>query len=131
LRNKFLNKEKPGYHPIRKMRVCLVGLWFAIRNDFAVAYKVALSLITLGLCIFLHDWTDFLTIFLATGLVLVAELFNTAMEALCDYLSTEIDHRIRVIKDVAAAAVGVSILVWGVVLVLWFDLAVIPRIFSP
>jgi hypothetical protein len=90
-----------------------------------------LSLLALGLCVFLHDWTDFLTIFLATGLVLVAELFNTALEAVCDYLSADIDERIRLIKDVAPAAVGVSIVVWGVVLLMWFDLTVIPRFFGP
>lgn len=129
LRNKFLKSGDSGYHPIRKIRVCAAGLLFAIRRDFAVAYKVILSLLVLGLCVFLHDWKDFLTIFLATGLVLVAELFNTALEAVCDYLSVDIDERIRLIKDVAAAAVGVSIVVWAVVLLLWFDLTVIPRIF--
>ena len=39
------------------------------------------------------------------GLVLVAELLNTAIEALADRLHPERHPEIRVVKDVAAAAV--------------------------
>jgi len=118
MRNKFLGTGEPGYHPIRKIKVGLSGLWFAMTHEFTVAYKVALSLMALVLCIILHDWLDFLLIFLATGQVLMAELFNTSIEGICDYLQDKEDQKIRAIKDVAAAAVGVSMVVWLVVLVL-------------
>lgn len=48
-------------------------------------------------------------------MVLTAELFNSAVEGVCDFMETGPDERIGAIKDVAAAAVGVSILVWLVV----------------
>jgi diacylglycerol kinase len=129
MRNKFLGTGEPGYHPIRKVKVWLSGLWFAMTHEFTVAYKVALSLMALVLCIILHDWLDFLLIFLATGQVLMAELFNTSIEAVCDYLQDKEDQKIRVIKDVAAAAVGVSMVVWLVVLVLWIDRMIINHFF--
>ena len=52
----------------------------------------------------------------ATGLVLIAEMFNSAIEALCDFIETNENEKIKVIKDISAAATGISILIWGVVL---------------
>jgi diacylglycerol kinase (ATP) len=49
-------------------------------------------------------------------MVLVAEIFNSAIEALCDFVETRHNEKIKVIKDIAAAAVGISILAWLVVL---------------
>ena len=48
--------------------------------------------------------------------MLAAELFNTAIEALCDFVETRHDEKIRIIKDIAAAATGVAILAWWIVL---------------
>lgn len=42
---------------------------------------------------------------LAAALVITMEMFNTAIEKLCDYLQPERDSRIGVIKDISAAAV--------------------------
>ncbi|MDZ7782332.1 MAG: diacylglycerol kinase [Halioglobus sp.] len=65
----------------------------------------------------LHAWLDTAVIILATGFALCAELFNTALEALCDLVEKEYNEKIRRIKDIAAAAAGVAILSWGVVLI--------------
>lgn len=48
---------------------------------------------------------------LAVGLVLMAELFNTALEALADRLHPERHPEIRAVKDIAAGAVLISGLV--------------------
>jgi diacylglycerol kinase (ATP) len=55
-------------------------------------------------------------------LVLVSELFNTTIEALCDFVESQQNEKIRVIKDIAAAAVGISIGIWAVILAaeIWF-----------
>ncbi|RJG01462.1 diacylglycerol kinase [Noviherbaspirillum sedimenti] len=45
---------------------------------------------------------------LAVGLVLVAELFNTALEVLADRIHPELHPEIRAVKDIAAGAVLVS-----------------------
>jgi diacylglycerol kinase (ATP) len=45
---------------------------------------------------------------LVCALVIAAELFNTAIEALVDHLHPEIHPAIRVVKDCAAAAVLVT-----------------------
>ena len=45
---------------------------------------------------------------LVIGFVLAAELFNTAIEKIMDYISIERNPEIKFIKDVAAAAVLVA-----------------------
>ena len=117
MRNKFLGTGEPGYHPLRKIRVVLSGLRFAVFYDFSVAYKMVLSAIVLVLALIFQQWVDFELILLATGLVLMAELFNSAIEAVCDFLETRENEKIRAIKDIAAAAVGISIAVWLIVIV--------------
>lgn len=107
-----------GYHPIRKLKVILSGLRIAVVTEFSVAYKVALSVLVLVISLVFQQRIDLTLIFFATGLMLVAELFNSAIEALCDFLEERQDERIRVIKDISAAAVGISILVWAVTLIL-------------
>lgn len=51
---------------------------------------------------------EFLIILLATGAVWTAELFNSAIERLCDLVTKNVDPRIKFIKDVSAAAVLVT-----------------------
>lgn len=121
MRNKFLNTGEIGYHPIRKIMVCISGLRYAIRYDFSVTYKVCISLITLIICFLLRRWVDFLLILSATSLVLIAELFNSAIEALCDFIETHENHKIKVVKDISAAAAGISILLWVVILIVEFS----------
>jgi diacylglycerol kinase (ATP) len=117
MRNKFLGTGDSGYHPLRKIKVVLAGLRFAILYDFSVAYKMVLSSVIIALALIFQQWMDFAMILLATGLVLTAELLNSAIEALCDFVETRENEKIGAIKDIAAAAVGISIVVWLVVVV--------------
>jgi diacylglycerol kinase (ATP) len=51
-------------------------------------------------------------------MMLMAEIFNTAIEAMCDYMKSDFDEKIGMIKDVSAAATGVAIFVWIVVMLI-------------
>lgn len=116
MRHKFLGTGDPGYHPLRKIRTVISGLRYAVIYDFSVTYKLVLSALVLTVAIALRAWVDVLLILVVTAFVLVAELFNSAIEALCDFLETQHNEKIKIIKDIAAAAVGISIFVWVVVL---------------
>ena len=120
MRNKFLGTGEPGYHPIRKLQTVYSGLRYAVIYDFSVAWKLALSLLVLGVTLALREWLDVLMIIVVTAFVLVAELFNSAIEALCDFVEDQHNEKIRVIKDIAAAAVGIAMLAW--LLVLGFEI---------
>jgi diacylglycerol kinase (ATP) len=115
--NKSLGTGEPGHHPARKVRVVLSGLSHAVLYDFSVAYKLVLSAVILTSAFVLRQWVDALVILVATALVLVAELLSSAIEGLCDLVETEENRKIGVIKDIAAAAAGVAVAVWAVVLV--------------
>ena len=116
MRHKFLGTGEPGYHPLRKLRTVFSGLRYAVIYDFSVAYKLVLSALVLVAAFALRAWVDLLLILVVTALVLVAEIMNSAIEALCDFVETRHNEKIKVIKDIAAAAVGISIVAWLVVL---------------
>jgi diacylglycerol kinase len=116
MRHKFLGTGEPGYHPLRKIRTVIFGLRYAVIYDFSVAYKLVLSSAVLGAAFFMRAWVDLLLILVVTALVLVAEIFNSAIEALCDFVETRHNERIKVVKDMAAAAVGIAMSVWLVVM---------------
>ena len=113
--NKF---RSSGYHPIRKLKVILSGLHVAVVTDFSVAYKVILSVPVLVGAFLFRQWIDVSLILVAMGLVLISELFNSAIEVLCDFVEPQQNDRIRVTKDIAAAAAGLGILVWAAILII-------------
>lgn len=116
MRNKFLGTGEPGYHPLRKIRTILSGLRYAVVYDFSVAWKLAVSLMVLVAAMFARDWVDAVLIIVVTALVLVAEIFNSAIEALCDFVEARHNEKIGIIKDIAAAGVGIAMLAWLLVL---------------
>ena len=116
MRHKFLGTGEAGYHPLRKIRTVFSGLRYAVLFDWSVTYKLILSAAILILAFSLRAWVDFLLILVVTAFVLVAEIFNSAIEALCDFVETRYNEKIKIIKDIAAAGVGISIFVWLVVL---------------
>lgn len=59
-----------------------------------------------------HEWIH---IILASGFVILAEILNSAVERIADFLSPEFNEAIGTIKDICAAAVlvaaGISVVV--------------------
>ena len=110
MKNKFLGTGEEGYHPLRKIKTVFSGFQYAVKYDFSVTYKLVLSAIVLVVAFIFRELVDFLLLMTATVLVVMAELFNSAIEALCDFVEERHNEKIKVIKDIAAAAVGMSIL---------------------
>lgn len=116
MENKFLGTGEKGYHPLRKIKVVMNGLKFALLHDFSVMYKLILSIVIVIPSFYFSSLMDVSVILLATGVVLAAEMFNTSIEAICDFMTTDYNEKIGIIKDIAAAATGITIVVWIVVL---------------
>jgi diacylglycerol kinase len=108
-----LQTSWPG--PLRKARVVLLGLWRAA-HDFNVAYKMVASVVVLALTAAMGQWIDLELVAVATGLLVTSELFNTAIEKVCDFVESGEDERIAAIKDIAAASAGLGMVVWVTVL---------------
>jgi diacylglycerol kinase (ATP) len=116
MRHKFLGTGEPGYHPLRKLRTIGSGLRYAVIYDFSVAWKLVFSLGVLVAAMITRNWIDSVLILVVTALVLVAEIMNSAIEALCDFVETRHNEKIGIIKDIAAAGVGIAIFAWLLVL---------------
>jgi len=74
-----------------------------VRYHFLSAAAVLLVSYILGV-----SRVEFLIIALSAIAVLLAEMFNTAIEALVDILSPEYSEKARIVKDIAAGAVLVT-----------------------
>ena len=120
MRNKFLGTGEAGYHPLRKLRTIFSGLRYAVIYDFSVAWKLIFSLLVLVAALFLRDSIDVVLIMVVTAMVLFAEIMNSAIEALCDFVESRHNEKIGIIKDISAAAVGIVMFTW--LLVLGFEL---------
>ena len=116
MKNKFLDTGEHGYHPLRKFKIILSGLRYAVIYDFSVMYKIIISILLFIPVVIFKECLDASLIILATGVMLAAEMFNSAIEAICDFMETRHNEKIKIIKDIAASATGVTIFVWIVVL---------------
>lgn len=100
------------YQPLRIVRTFWAGLRTAVLIERNVAVRLLLSIIVLLITLSLSQWFDVALVAVITSHMLVAELFNTAIEEICDYMQPNFDLRIGKIKDIAAAASGIAILMW-------------------
>jgi diacylglycerol kinase (ATP) len=86
-----------------------------IRNAFNTEPNLRIHAVaTIGVIVaaicFTVSATEVAVLALAVGLVWMAELFNTAIERIADFISPEKQSAIGLIKDIAAAAVLITAL---------------------
>ncbi|MDO8552111.1 MAG: diacylglycerol kinase family protein [bacterium] len=87
------------------------GLLIVWREESNFRFHIAwMSLTILFSYIFSVSIIEFLIILTMISFVIVAELFNTALEELCDKFQPTHDPHIGKIKDLSAAAVSVAAL---------------------
>jgi len=99
-------KNKPFPQRLRFAAAGLGAAWRrerSFRTQVWIAGLVALALIVIRPA---APWWG--VVLLAVALVLVAELFNAALEALTDHLHPEHHPEIQAVKDMAAGAVLVA-----------------------
>jgi len=87
-----------------------IGVMFKTQHNSWIHFLAVLAVVALGIYtkLNLQEWVF---ISLAIGLVLVAELANTALEYLGDAISQDNDDNIKNAKDIAAGAVLVAAMV--------------------
>ncbi len=89
-------------------------------RNFQIELAVAVLALCSGPFLGFARW-EWLLVCLCIGLVLVSELFNSALERLADVVSETEDERIGLLKDMAAGAVllaAVTALTVGALIVL-------------
>ena len=92
------------------------GLIFAIRSEQAVREEIAALALSLPLAWLIGATTmRRIELIAVVVLVLIIELLNTAIEKLSDHVTPHHHDAIGRIKDMASAAVGLALLLFGLV----------------
>lgn len=84
------------------------GLKIAFSHKAVVTQVVLGVLAIIGGVIIKLDYYEWLAFIICISLVILCEVFNTAIERIGDYLNINEDSKIKVIKDLSSAAVLVS-----------------------
>jgi len=92
------------------------GIVAAAQSDLAIRQELALLALSIPLSLFLTpDFGKRLALVGSLIFVMIVELLNTAIEKLCDHVTSEQHLAIGRIKDMGSAAVGLSLLFPGVI----------------
>ena len=94
------------YSRVRSFRYAFSGWWYVIRTQQNAWIHALVSLIVLGLALWLDlSTTEWAILILTVVAVWMAEFMNTALEAVVDIISPDEHPLAKVAKDVSAAAV--------------------------
>lgn len=113
---------------IKSFKFAFKGLKLAIRyeQNFKVHFFAAVLVSAIGFY-FNISTQEWLWVIAAIGLVMTAELFNSALEKLVDLVSPEYNAKAGAVKDMAAAAVLITSIAAAIIGILIFY----PYIFNP
>ena len=98
------------------------GVFLMMKSERNFQIELLAFLVNLFLIFYLKLSTvDTILILIVSFGVLIAEIFNTALEKICDIIQPEFDKRIGFIKDISAGAVVLMAIVAVIVgfLVYW------------
>lgn len=85
------------------------GIWTAVTTQLNLRIHFLLGSVALGLAVFLEvSYVELLIIILTIGMVMIAEMINTATEYVCNAITLERNEHIKHAKDIAAGAVLLS-----------------------
>ena len=93
---------------LRSFRFAFIGLGHAIRTEANLRWHLLATAFAIGFGVWLKiSALEWVAIVLCIGLVIAAELFNTALERLADRITKDQDELIGQAKDVSSAAVTI------------------------
>lgn len=82
------------------------GLNYFFRHERNGRTQLIIGVFTVILSTLLHiTQHEWIAVLLCIGAVLSAEMMNSALEKLCDYIQPSFNPEIRIIKDIAAGGV--------------------------
>ena len=104
-----------------RLKAALDGLAYVFRSErnFKVHVFVFFLVLILGFFFQIKAW-EWISVLVASAMVFSAEMFNTAIENICDYIEPKMDAKIGRIKDISASAVLTCAVISAVVGLLVF-----------
>lgn len=105
---------------LHQRRNSILTAWSGLILFFKTEVHAIIHLLVAA-CVIIGGWffsvtsTEWIALILAIALVIQAEIWNTVLEKVSDFIQPEMDKRIKVIKDLAASAVLWCVLSAGVI----------------
>lgn len=82
------------------------GLFYFFSGERNGRIQTCIAILIILLSLFLHiSAMEWIVVLLCIGIVLSMEMFNSAVEKLCDIIHKDYHPAIKIVKDVSAAAV--------------------------
>ncbi len=118
-----MNRKKPALiNRLKSFRYAFEGLIALFREEPNARIQILAAILAIAAGKILEiSKTEWMAMFLAIGMVVAAEAFNSALENLSDFVSPEKKPQIKKAKDLAAAAVlisAITALIIGIVIFL-------------
>ncbi|MBL7739210.1 MAG: diacylglycerol kinase family protein [Chitinophagaceae bacterium] len=111
---------------IRSFRFAFDGARQFFRQEHNAWIHLAATILVFGASWYYQlSYSEFVLLLIVTGFVWTAEIFNTAIEKLADFLYPQKHESVKYVKDLAAAAV----LVAAVIALVTGAIIFIPKIF--
>jgi diacylglycerol kinase len=102
------NKNSLSYQ-LATFKFAWQGLRYFFETELKASIHMIAAILAIGLGIFLRiSTTEWMMIAFAIGIVIMAEITNTAIELLVDQVSPEHDKKAGTTKDLAASVVLVA-----------------------
>jgi diacylglycerol kinase (ATP) len=91
------------------------GLCFVFKSEAAFRQEFAVFLIALPLAFLIaaEPWKRFILLAMLL-IVMIVELLNSAIEKLADHVAPKRHNRVKNVKDMGSAAVGLALLTAGI-----------------
>lgn len=91
---------------IRRTAIGFRGFRTWVRVGYPFALIPGVLLLTIWLMG--YGWLEIVIVFALGMILVIAEMFNYAIEKLCNLVNTQYDDRIKTVKDICAGTVLVS-----------------------
>lgn len=122
-----MNKE------VRSFKNAFIGILKCIIKErhFRFELACAIYVIFFAACFYNLSNIEWCLLVITIALVLICEAFNTAIERVCDLVTTEYNKTIKLVKDISAGAVLLSAIMSIVIaFLILFDLEVFKNIIN-
>lgn len=111
----------------RSIGHALDGINYAIEKEKNLLFIMASIIVILALCfIFPVSMDELISIVICTGIFMITEMVNTAVEAVTDLVTTEENKLAKIAKDSANGAIFLSLMITIVVVGIIF----IPKVIA-
>ncbi len=110
--------KKKGIRRLRNsFRYSLEGLIYAYRNEQSMLlhFMATVLCVTLG-AIFGIDAMEWMIVIMCLAIIMIVELFNTAIEAVVDMVTLEVNPLAKIAKDCGSAAAFVASIISTIVI---------------